>query len=182
MVDGADQGGQDARDSGTPYDLSGLTVSRSAVKMKRYLTAVSRSNTCYVPMDDADPSKMFRTLRGFLNGEEPDEANYFHFSVTLRIHGEGIPFEEISDRLGVEPTHLHRKGERRGPRSPAWKDDAWHFGPALPSTETLERHIEALWQIVFWFSVKWNYRFQVSEVERDGNVRIFRLGVESEGG
>ncbi len=47
--------------------------------------------------DDADKPKMFRTLRGFLNGEEPDEANYFRFSATLRIHGVGVPFcENIS--------------------------------------------------------------------------------------
>jgi hypothetical protein len=31
-------------------------------------------------MAEADQPKAFRTLRGFLNGEEPDEANYFHFS------------------------------------------------------------------------------------------------------
>ncbi len=99
-------------------------------------------------MDDADTPKMFRTLRGFLNGEEPDEANYFRFSATLRIHGDGVPFQEISERLGVEPTHLHRKGEHRGPRSPAWRDDAWHFEPAVPETEPLERHIEGLWQVV----------------------------------
>lgn len=87
--------------------------------------------------DSADNPKMFRTLRGFLNGEEPDEANYFRFSATLRIHGDGVPFEEISQGLTVESTHLHRKGEHRGPRSPAWRDDAWHFEPALPETEHL---------------------------------------------
>jgi hypothetical protein len=97
-------------------------------------------------MEDSDKPKMFRTLRGFLNGEEPDEANYFCFSANLRIYGDGVPFEEISERLGVEPTHLHRKGERRGPSSPGWHDDAWHFGPALPETEPLDRHCEGVWQ------------------------------------
>jgi hypothetical protein len=62
--------------------------------------------------DDPDKPKMFRTLRGFLNGKEPNEANYFRFSATLRIHGDGVPFEEISQRLAVDPTHLHRKGEQ----------------------------------------------------------------------
>jgi hypothetical protein len=99
-------------------------------------------------MADTDQPKMFRTLRGFLNGEEPDEAIYFCFSATLRIHGDGVPFEEISQRLGVQPTNLHRKGEHRGPKSPAYYDDAWHFQPPLPETEPLERHIEALWQVV----------------------------------
>jgi len=97
--------------------------------------------------DDSDP-KMFRTLRGFLEGEEAEEVNHFHFSVTLRIHGDSVPFEEISRQLRVEPTHLHRKGEFRGPRSPAYRDDAWQFQPSLAETEPLERHIEALWQVV----------------------------------
>jgi hypothetical protein len=99
-------------------------------------------------MTDADEPKMFRTLRGFLNGAEPDEVNYFHFSATLRIHGDGLPFEEISERLGVRPTHLHRKGECRGSRSPGYRDDAWQFQPSLPETDPLDRHIEALWQVV----------------------------------
>ncbi|MBI1827382.1 MAG: DUF4279 domain-containing protein [Planctomycetes bacterium] len=99
-------------------------------------------------MSDRDEPKMFRTLRGFINGEEPDEANFFRFSATLRIHGDDIPFEEVSQRLGVQPTRIHHKGERRGPRSPEYRDDAWHFKPSLPETEPLERHIEALWQVV----------------------------------
>ncbi len=99
-------------------------------------------------MSDDDEPKMFRTLRSFLNGEEPDEANYFLFSATLRIHGDDVPFEEISQRLGVQPTHLHCKGERCGPRSPGYRDDAWQFQPCLPDTELLELHIEALWQVV----------------------------------
>jgi hypothetical protein len=99
-------------------------------------------------MTDSDEPKIFRTLRGFLNGEEPDEGNYFCFSAGLRIHGNDVPFEEISRRLGVQPTNLHRKGERRGPRSPAYGDDAWQFRPSLPETEPLERHVEALWEVV----------------------------------
>jgi len=101
-----------------------------------------------VPVDDPHDPKSFRTLKGFLTGEEVDEANYFCFSATLRIHGDDIPFEEISQRLGVQPTVVHRKGDRRGPRSPAYRDDAWHFQPSLPETEPLEQHIEALWQIM----------------------------------
>lgn len=98
-------------------------------------------------MADSDGPTAFRTLRGFVDGQEPDEANYFCFSATLRIHGDGVPFEEISNRLGVQPTHSHRKGEQRGPRSPGYRDDAWHYDPPVPETEPLERHIEALWRV-----------------------------------
>jgi hypothetical protein len=99
-------------------------------------------------MAEPDRSKMFRTLRGFLNGAEPDEANYFRFSATLRVRGEDVPFDEIGRRLGVQPTYQHRKGQRHGPQSPAFRDDAWHFEPPVADTEPLERHIEELWQVV----------------------------------
>jgi hypothetical protein len=108
----------------------------------------------------------FRTLRGFLRGEEPEEPTRFAYSATLRIHGDGLHFEEIGKRLGVEPTHLHRKGEKRGPGSPGCRDDAWHFEPALPETEPLERHIEALWAVVkphvsYLKSLKQQYKVDV---------------------
>ena len=92
--------------------------------------------------------RSFRTLRGFLSGDEPDEPTYFAHCATLRIHGDNLPFEEITAQLGVQPTSARRKGERRGPRSPAYRDDAWHFQPALPESEPLEHHIEALWDVV----------------------------------
>jgi hypothetical protein len=97
---------------------------------------------------DSDQPNGFRTLRGFLQGEEADEPLHFAFSATLRIHGEDLPFEEISARLGVDPTHSHRNGERPGPRSPGYRDDAWHFAPAVSENEPLERHIESLWLVV----------------------------------
>lgn len=99
-------------------------------------------------MNDPEQPKAFRTLRGFINGEEPDQENYFCFSATLRIHGDNLPFEEISQQLGVKPTRTHRKGERRGPNSPPYRYDAWHFQTALPESEPLEHHIESLWLIV----------------------------------
>jgi hypothetical protein len=99
-------------------------------------------------MVDSHNPQSFRTLKGFLDGEAPTEENYFCFSATLRIHGDDVPFEEIGQRLGVLPTHVHCKGERRGSRSTSYHDDAWHFQPSLPETEPLEWHIDALWQVV----------------------------------
>lgn len=94
-----------------------------------------------------DP-KAFRTIRGFLDGEEPDEENYFHFTAALRIHGDGVPFDELSQRLGVAPTMQRRKGERRGFRSHWYKDDAWHFQPSIPETEPLGAHIDVIMGVV----------------------------------
>lgn len=100
-------------------------------------------------MDEQDKPKAFRTLRGFLAGHEPDEEDYFCSCATLRIHGVGVPFDEISSRLGVQPTRLHRVGERKRSRSEAvYRDDAWHYRPDVPETEPLDRHVEALWRVV----------------------------------
>jgi hypothetical protein len=99
-------------------------------------------------MNQPSDPKVFDTLKGAMRGEESDEPTYFAFMASLRIHGDSLPFEEISDRLGVKPTETHRKGERRGPRSLAYLDDAWHFQPPLPESAALEQHIDALWQVV----------------------------------
>jgi len=59
-----------------------------------------------------------------------------------------IPFDEITEQLGVKPTLQRRKGEWPGPRSPQYKDDAWHFQPEIAETEPLESHIEELMNVV----------------------------------
>jgi hypothetical protein len=117
-------------------------------------------------MTDFETPEQHRPLREFIQGEEPDEALYFAYGATLRIHGQELPFEEISASLGVEPTHVHRKGERRGPRSPGYRDDAWHFSPGLPEQEPLQRHIEALWRVLkpklgYLKSLKTRYQLDV---------------------
>jgi hypothetical protein len=99
-------------------------------------------------MNDSNEPRAFQTLRGFIRGDEPDEPIYFAYSATLRIHGDGLPFESIGRQLGVEPTSVRRKGERRGPRSPPYRDDAWHFSAGLPEEAPLEQHIEALWKVL----------------------------------
>ncbi len=75
-----------------------------------------------------------------------DDEIYFACSATLRIHGMDLPFDEISKRLGSEPTHVHRKSDRTGTHSRPFKSDAWHFQPALPESAKLEMHLHALWK------------------------------------
>jgi len=90
-------------------------------------------------------TKEFRTLRGALAGEEPDEETYFAYSATLRIFGDIPDLAAITSRLGVEPTKTHRKGDKAGPRSPGFKHDMWSYTPSLAESEPLEKHIVALW-------------------------------------
>ena len=117
-------------------------------------------------MNDPEEPKCFRTLRGFIRGDEPDEATYFSFSAALRIHGDGLPFDEIEAQLRVQPTHVHRKGDRHGQKSPPWRDDAWHFQPSLPETAPLVKHIDALWEVLkphvpYLLSLKSRYKVDV---------------------
>ena len=78
----------------------------------------------------------------------PAEEPWFEFCATLRVHGEAIDFEEIGRNLDVRPTHQHRKGERRGPRSPGYRDDAWHYQPPIEESRPLSEHLMALWEVM----------------------------------
>jgi hypothetical protein len=91
--------------------------------------------------------KAFRTLRGLFEGSEPDEPTYFAYSASLRVSGNDLNFGELEARIGVSPTHSHRKGERRGPRSPpaGYRSDLWSYSPPIHEAEPLHRHIDALW-------------------------------------
>ena len=90
-------------------------------------------------------TESFRTLRGFLDGGEPDEETYFAYSATLRIFGDIPDLDDISIRLHLVPTETHRKGDKRGPRSPGFPHDMWSYSPELDESAPLERHIDALW-------------------------------------
>ncbi len=90
--------------------------------------------------------KRFRTLRGFLNGDEPNEPDYFAYSATLRVFGDDLDLDEITHRIGIQPTRSHRKGEKKGPRSPEFKHDLWSYSPSIVEDRPLEDHINALWE------------------------------------
>lgn len=92
--------------------------------------------------------KSFNTLGGFLDGAEPDEEVYFAHSATLRIFGDIPDLNAISERLGLQPTESHRRGERRTLRSAEYEHDMWRYSPSLPESEALEKHIDALWEAI----------------------------------
>ena len=89
--------------------------------------------------------KSYRTLRGFLAGQEAEEESYFAHSASLRISGDDLDFDEISQSLRRLPTRSHRKGERSGPRSPEYAHDMWSYSPPVPEDRPLAEHIDALW-------------------------------------
>ena len=90
----------------------------------------------------------FRTLRGFLDGDEPDEDNYFAYSATLRIFGVLPDLQLITDTLGLTPKQALHKGQRIKPGFAPLKHDCWHYSPDIPESEPLEDHINALWAAI----------------------------------
>ncbi len=87
----------------------------------------------------------YRTLRGFLDGNEPDEEIYFAYSATLRIFGNIEDLNDITSNLGFEPTSFHKKGEKRGPKSPPYQHDMWSYEAKVVEEIDLEKHIDELW-------------------------------------
>jgi hypothetical protein len=89
--------------------------------------------------------KSFKTLRGFLARTEREEDTFFAYSATLRIAGEISNMDEISATLGLSPTHLHRKGEKRDAKAAGYRQDMWSYSPPIEKSEPLHKHIDALW-------------------------------------
>ena len=46
-----------------------------------------------------------------INDDVCSEELYFYFSATLRIFGKNLDFELINNTIGIQPTHIHIKGE-----------------------------------------------------------------------
>ncbi len=118
-----------------------------------------------------DP-KYFRTLRGFLAGEEPDEETYFAYSATLRLMGNLPDLQLITDTLRLTPTMALHAGERPSPGSAPLKHDAWHYRVDVPESEHLEHHINAL-----WWKIK-DHRDFIKGLKRHAVVDVF-LGYRS---
>jgi len=74
-----------------------------------------------------------------------DEEPYFHYSATLRIFGQIDDPDGISSRLGLRPTHVHRRGDRAGPRSPPFEHDMWSYTAPVAEERPLAVHVSTLW-------------------------------------
>jgi len=123
-------------------------------------------------VSETDDNESFRTAQKFLGGEEPDEDIYFAYSASLRIFGSIPDLHELTQRLGVPPTHAHRRGERRGPNLPPYEHDMWNYTASVKENEPLHVHIDALWNI---FRERKQY---LLELKQDLTVDVF-LGYRS---
>jgi hypothetical protein len=112
--------------------------------------------------------KTYSRLRDFLEDGDEDVPLYFAYSASLRIGGDGVPFEEIESTLNLPATHKHRKGELQGNKrgTTKCKEDMWMLSSPLPENETLDKHLDWLWtnlgsHIDYLISLKEKYRVDI---------------------
>ena len=80
---------------------------------------------------------------------EVDEPVYFsNFKASLRITGDGLDFDEISQTLGLTPTTTRRKGVTPGSHKPPREHDLWLYTAPVARDRPLDEHIMALWDAV----------------------------------
>jgi hypothetical protein len=101
-------------------------------------------------VSDGDSSNDAQVPPGGSGGDRQKEKLYFKHSATLRIFGNIPDLDEITQNLGVTPTHTHRKGDRiflYGPSSRLFEHDHWSYEPSVDENEKLHVHIDALWEV-----------------------------------
>ncbi len=73
-----------------------------------------------------------------------DEYEFF-YSATLRIFGEIDDLEDISQRLDLIPSYVHRRGEKRSARAKPYAHDMWMYEAPVDENQPLDEHLLALW-------------------------------------
>ena len=71
------------------------------------------------------------------------------YTVELRVAGKNLELEQVTRTLGVTPTQVRRKGERKSERS-TWTEDMWSFEVLPPGRDgwaSLEDGLIALLRI-----------------------------------
>ena len=71
----------------------------------------------------------------------------YQFVASLRISGIGSLHSTISERTGITPTSVHRKGEPHFAQR-RWKEDIWILKSPLGVGSSLDQHIEWLWNTI----------------------------------
>ena len=76
------------------------------------------------------------------------EKLYFNFDASLRVFGQIDDLSEIFRIVGIEPTHSHKKGEKRTEISAPYEHDMWIYTPPIEGIEKLSVHLDTLWGVI----------------------------------
>jgi hypothetical protein len=99
----------------------------------------------FMPEQPREPPETNNSGAGFPASEDAEEPSYFAYSAGLRIFGTIPNLDEISQNLGLTPTHVHRSGESRQPSAGPYLHDMWIYEAPVEESQPLHVHIDALW-------------------------------------
>ena len=90
---------------------------------------------------------------------------YFNYNASLRIFGENLDFQKFSDILNLKPSHAHKKGEKYSGNK-SHEIDMWIYESSLNKNESIDKHIDYLWNNLYdkvdiLNSLKQNYRVDI---------------------
>jgi hypothetical protein len=100
------------------------------------------------PTESGNDDKGAKTLRGFLTSNDLEAPIYFAYRATLRIFGSIQNLDEITQTLGLVPTHVHQRGELRHPSAKPYDKDMWLYEAPVEESKPLHVHIDALWEAI----------------------------------
>lgn len=63
-----------------------------------------------------------------------------HYEASLRVSGDILDIQALTNLTGIKPDQTHTKGQRKSDRL-VWSDSLWGFSSTLPITAGLEAHI-----------------------------------------
>jgi hypothetical protein len=71
----------------------------------------------------------------------------YEFDASLRLIGVGEHHDAITQKTGLTPAHVHRKGEQRSTRAVGkpWQEDMWLLQSPLGPDASLDDHLGWLW-------------------------------------
>ena len=143
---------------------------------KDWIKIINKAHLEWANMEEFSESELYFLIKAqpipTLTDDVKDskkEGPYFNFGATLRIFGKRIPnLEDITQTLGLTPTHTHRNGESRNTIQPdrLWENDMWSYDSPVDDEKNLNVHIQTLWDILkphknYLLKLKENYKVDV---------------------
>jgi Domain of unknown function (DUF4279) len=105
---------------------------------------------------------------GSSTSDRQEEEVYFAYSASLRIFGSIPSFDAITRRLGITPSEIHRKGDRRrSPNLSPYDHGMWSYRASVNQSEPLHVHIDSLWNT---FS---DHKVYLPQLKHDLTVDVF---------
>lgn len=81
----------------------------------------------------------------------PDNGKRIGITAQFRLFGDMLDPQQVTSRLGINPTLVHAKGDRKDSvpnREEVWQSGTWQLGSGLADSCPLEEHLTALLDVL----------------------------------